>query len=53
VLCLGLDPVFDEADTHFLAAHSDSSTQLSHLLISTQAGVTIDRWDGVTISRDA
>lgn len=49
VLCLGLDPVFSEADDHFLATHNTPEVTLDYLLITNDEGAVMAKWEGVAL----
>jgi len=44
------DPVYEEADKHFLATHNHPGLTLSHLIIRNSGGVTMARWEGISVS---
>jgi hypothetical protein len=48
VLCLGLDPVYEQAENHFMATHNHPDVTLSHLIIRNQEDVIMARWEGVS-----
>ena len=51
VISLGLEPVYEEAERHFLAVHHQDDVPLSHLVITNQDGLAIARWEGVERER--
>ncbi len=50
VLGMDIEPVFEEAERHFMATHLRKEATLSHLLIHNADGVTIACWEGVALS---
>ncbi len=50
VLCLGLDPVYEEAEKNFMATHNHPDVTLSHLIIRNHDSVIMARWEGISVS---
>ncbi len=50
VIGLGLAPVFDEAEKHFMEAHALDDVALAHLEITNTDDIVIAHWPGVTLT---
>jgi hypothetical protein len=46
VMSIDMEPVYEEAERHFMAAHQASDVQLSHLVIRNSDNIVIAHWKG-------